>query len=216
NVDGSVWVIFKGEIFNYVELRCELEAQGYRFKTSSDTETIVHAYEEYGISFAHKLNGMFAIAIWDTRKEMLFLYRDRFGVKPLFYATLPKDLVFGSEIKTVLDHPAVGRDLDYEALSHYLSLRNVPAPYTLYQDIRARLGGRARAQTGCILRATDRREVCDRAPRVRNELARLAVRASRRRSPSRSAVRRGDLFVLAFAFHEAVCNGGALRRRSGR
>ncbi len=141
NEDGTVQVIFNGEIFNYVELRRELEAKGYHFRTSSDTETIIHAYEEHGDSFAHKLNGMFSIALWDTRKQRLLVYRDRFGVKPLFYANVGGVLVFGSEIKTVLRHPAVGRELDSAALSHYLSLRNIPAPYTIYRDIRALLPG---------------------------------------------------------------------------
>lgn len=141
NEDGTIHVVFNGEIFNYVELKAELEAKGHQFKTNSDTETIVHAYEEYGKSFAHKLNGMFSIAVWDTRKKTLLLYRDRFGVKPLFYSRLPDGVVFGSEIKTLRVHPAVGRELDYEALSHYLSLRNVPAPYTIYSDIRALLPG---------------------------------------------------------------------------
>jgi asparagine synthase (glutamine-hydrolysing) len=141
NEDGTVWAIFNGEIFNYIELRAELEAKGHRFKTNSDTETIVHGYEEYGTAFAHKLNGMFTIALWDTRKRTLFLYRDRFGVKPLFYSALGKDLVFGSEIKTLRCHPAIGRELDYGALSHYLSLRNIPAPHTIYRDIRALLPG---------------------------------------------------------------------------
>lgn len=141
NEDGTVWTIFNGEIYNYIELRSELEEKGHRFKTNSDTETIVHAYEEYGTAFAHKLNGMFTIAVWDARAQRLLLYRDRFGVKPLFYCALSKNLVFGSEIKTLLCHPAVGRELDYEALSHYLALRNVPAPYTIYRDIRALLPG---------------------------------------------------------------------------
>jgi asparagine synthase (glutamine-hydrolysing) len=137
NEDGTVQVICNGEIFNYIELRSELEAKGYRFRTSSDTETIVHAYQEYGPSFAHKLNGMFAIGVWDSRNETLFLYRDRFGVKPLFYGRSSQDLIFGSEIKTLMVHPSIGRELDHEALSHYLSLRNVPAPFTIYRDIRA-------------------------------------------------------------------------------
>src|SRR6185436_3387780 len=101
NEAGTVQVICNGEIFNYIELRSELEAKGYRFRTSSDTETIVHAYEEYGVSFAHKLNGMFAIALWDTRSQRLLVLRDRFGVKPMFYANLDGALVFGSEIKAV-------------------------------------------------------------------------------------------------------------------
>src|SRR6266446_10480854 len=141
NEDDTIHVIFNGEIFNYVELKAELEAKGHQFKTNSDTETIVHAYEEYGRSFAHKLNGMFSIAVWDTRNTTLLLYRDRFGVKPLFYSTIPSGVVFGSEIKTLRVHPALGRELDYEALSHYLSLRNVPAPFTIYRDIRALLPG---------------------------------------------------------------------------
>lgn len=141
NADGTVHVVFNGEIFNYIELREELEAKGYQFKTSSDTETIIHAYQEYGVSFAHKLNGMFAIALWDKRAERLLVYRDRFGVKPLFYANVGGSLIFGSEIKTLLCHPAVGRELDSAALSHYLSLRNIPAPFTIYRDIRALLPG---------------------------------------------------------------------------
>lgn len=141
NEDETIWVIFNGEIFNYIELRAELEAKGHSFKTSSDTETIVHAYEEYGTAFAHKLNGMFTIAIWDTRERRLHLYRDRYGVKPLFYSKKNGSLVFGSEIKTVRCHPLVGNELDPAALSHYLSLRNVPAPFTIYQDIRALLPG---------------------------------------------------------------------------
>jgi len=141
NEDGSIHVVFNGEIFNYVELKAELEAKGHHFKTNSDTETIVHAYEEYGVSFANKLNGMFAIAIWDARERVLLIYRDRFGVKPLFYSVLNDSLIFGSEIKTVRAHPAVGRELDYAALSHYLSLRNVPAPFTIFKDIRTLLPG---------------------------------------------------------------------------
>lgn len=141
NEDGTVQVICNGEIFNYVELRSELEAKGYRFRTSSDTETIIHAYEEYGVSFAHKLNGMFAIALWDTRRQRLLVLRDRFGVKPMFYANGGGALIFGSEIKTVRCHPLVGSELDSAALSHYLSLRNIPAPYTIYRDIRALLPG---------------------------------------------------------------------------
>jgi asparagine synthase (glutamine-hydrolysing) len=137
NEDGTIHVIFNGEIFNYLELKAELEAKGHQFKTNSDTETIVHAYEEYGLAFAQKLNGMFSIAIWDTRNKTLHLYRDRFGVKPLFYSSLSNGVVFGSEIKTLRVHPAIGKELNYEALSHYLSLRNVPAPYTIYRDIHA-------------------------------------------------------------------------------
>ena len=141
NEEGTIHVVFNGEIFNYLELKAELEAYGHDFRTNSDTETIVHAYEQWGLSFANKLNGMFAIAIWDARNQTLLVYRDRFGVKPLFYSALNGSLIFGSEIKAVREHPGLGNDLDYEALSHYLSLRNVPAPFTIFRDIRALLPG---------------------------------------------------------------------------
>jgi len=141
NEDNTVWVIFNGEIYNYVELRKELEAKGHRFKTLSDTEIIVHAYEEYNLSFCNKLNGMFSIGIWDTRNKTLILIRDRFGIKPLFYMHKPNALVFGSEIKVLLSHPDVSKEIDYEALSHYFSLRNIPAPFTIYKDIKALLPG---------------------------------------------------------------------------
>jgi len=137
NEDGTVYVVFNGEIFNYLELKKELESAGHCFKTSSDTETIIHAYEEYGTSFLHKLNGMFSIALWDSRIKTLLVARDRFGVKPLFFMVHNNNLVFGSEIKALLQHPAISRELDHEALSHYLSLRNIPAPFTVYKDVKA-------------------------------------------------------------------------------
>ena len=141
NEDNTVWAIFNGEIFNYIELRKDLEDKGHQFRTSSDTETIVHAYEEYGSCFTHKLNGMFTIALWDTHTRTLRVYRDRFGVKPLFYSIRSKFFAFGSEIKSLLQHPSITRELDSGALSHYLALRNIPAPFTIYRDIRALLPG---------------------------------------------------------------------------
>lgn len=141
NEDGTIHVVFNGEIFNYTEIREELETKGHLFKTASDTETIVHAYEEYGLSFLHRLNGMFAIALWDKREKRLILIRDRYGVKPLFYMFKENKVVFGSEIKAVLCHPAVSREIDNEALAHYFALRNIPAPFTVYRDIRALLPG---------------------------------------------------------------------------
>jgi asparagine synthase (glutamine-hydrolysing) len=137
NEDGTISVGFNGEIFNYLELRADLESKGHRFRTHGDTETIVHAYEEYGDAFAHRLNGMFAIAIWDARRRALRLVRDRYGEKPLFYAVSGSSLVFGSEIKSVLRHPAVSRALDPEAMAHYFGLRHIPAPFTIYRDVRA-------------------------------------------------------------------------------
>ena len=137
NEDGSISVGFNGEIFNYLELRADLEAKGHTFRSHGDSETIVHAYEEYGEGFAHRLNGMFAIALWDGRTRTLRLVRDRYGEKPLFYAICGATLVFGSEIKSVLRHPAVSRDLDPEAIAHYFGLRHVPAPSTVYRDVRS-------------------------------------------------------------------------------
>src|SRR5215510_7629685 len=119
NEDGSIRLVFNGEIFNYLELRAELEAKGHTFKSLGDGETIVHAYEEYGPDFGHRLNGMFAIAIWDARTRSILLMRDRYGEKPLFYAIRDRTLIFGSEIKAVLLHPGVSRELDPAALAHY-------------------------------------------------------------------------------------------------
>ncbi len=134
---GKRWVVCNGEIFNYIELRKTLEALGHRFTTRSDTETIIHAYEEYGDQAPHKLNGMFGIAIWDDLEKKLTLLRDRYGVKPLYYAFIDGELIFGSEIKAALKHPKVSRQLDYEALSHYFALRNIPSPFTIYKNIRS-------------------------------------------------------------------------------
>lgn len=137
NEDGTIQIAFNGEIFNYLELRAELEARGHTFRTRGDGETIVHAYEEYGAGFGHRLNGMFAVAIWDSRTRSTLLVRDRYGEKPLFYAIRNGALIFGSEIKAVLRHPDVSRELDPEALAHYFGLRHIPAPFTAYRDIRS-------------------------------------------------------------------------------
>ena len=113
NEDGTVWVTYNGELYNELELRPELEAKGHRYRTVSDTESLVHLYEEEGPDFVRRLNGMFALAIWDQPRGRLVLARDRMGQKPLFYAELPGGgLAFGSEPKAVLRHPEVGRDLD--------------------------------------------------------------------------------------------------------
>lgn len=137
NEDGSIRVAFNGEIFNYLDLRADLEAKGHTFRTQGDGETIVHAYEEYGDAFGHRLNGMFAIAIWDARNNTTRLVRDRYGEKPLFYAVCHGALIFGSEIKAVLRHPAVSRELDPEAIAHYFGLRHIPAPFTAYREVRS-------------------------------------------------------------------------------
>lgn len=136
NEDGSIWLIYNGEVYNYVELRAELEQAGHRFASSTDSEVIVHGYEQWGFDCLQRLNGMFAFAIWDQRRRRLWLVRDRLGVKPLFYAISPAGVTFGSEVKAVLDSPAVDRVLDYEALAYYLALNYLPAPFTLFKRIR--------------------------------------------------------------------------------
>jgi asparagine synthase (glutamine-hydrolysing) len=136
NSDRTAWIVFNGEIYNYRELRKQLEARGHQFYTDSDTEAIVHAYDEYGTECPKYLRGMFAFAIWDEGAKSLFLARDRVGKKPLLYAQLNGQLVFGSEFMALLQHPEVSRDVDYEAIHHYLSFICVPAPLTAYQAIR--------------------------------------------------------------------------------
>ena len=136
NEDGSIWVVQNGEIYNFLELRARLESSGHRFATHSDTEVIVHLYEEMGEQFAEALDGMFAIAIWDDRRKRLILARDRYGKKPLLYAEAAGRLWFASEFQALLADAAISRDIDYEALDEYLSFMSVPAPLTIYKQIR--------------------------------------------------------------------------------
>ena len=134
--DGSVTIVFNGEIYNFLELKPQLEARGHRFTTHSDTEAIVHAYEEFGPECLQHLRGMFAFAIWDEKARRLFIARDRAGKKPLYYTTTPKGtLVFGSELKALLEHPDVVKELDPEALDAYLTLGYVPDPLSIFRDI---------------------------------------------------------------------------------
>ena len=136
NEDGTIWTVFNGEIYNYVELRDFLVSRGHRFSTETDTEVIVHLYEEQGEEFLSSLRGMFAIALWDDRKKRLLLARDRLGKKPLFYSTIPeKGILFGSEIKAILEDPEVARGLNVEALDAYLTLLYVPSPLTMFKNI---------------------------------------------------------------------------------
>ena len=137
NEDRSVIVVFNGEIYNYRELRSGLESRGHRLATSSDTEVIVHLYEEAGDDCVRELRGMFAFALWDTRRQRLLLARDRLGIKPLYYADHRGQLVFGSEIKALLQHPAIEARPNAEALGHFLSLKYVPAPQTMFDGIHA-------------------------------------------------------------------------------
>ncbi len=137
NEDGTVWVILNGEIYNFRALRSELESRGHQFSTLSDTEVIVHLYEERGDDCVAVLAGMFAFALWDERRQRLLLARDRLGKKPLYYAHRPgRALTFGSELKAVVTDPEVPRELDLEALDRYLSLLYVPAPGTIFRDVR--------------------------------------------------------------------------------
>ncbi len=136
NQDRTAWIIFNGEIYNYRELREKLEKLGHTFYTNSDTEAIVHAYDQYGADCPKHLDGMFAFAIWDERTQELFLARDRVGKKPILYAQVNGQFVFGSEFSALLLHPAVDREIDTEALHHYLSFMCVPAPLTAYRSIR--------------------------------------------------------------------------------
>jgi asparagine synthase (glutamine-hydrolysing) len=135
NEDGTVWITFNGEIYNHLALRRELEAKGHRYRSHCDTETIVHLYEEEGARCVERLQGMFAIAIWDTRRRELFLARDRLGIKPLYYARPPGGFLFGSEIKALLAHPAVSPEIDEEAFFHYLTFVCTPAPLTMFKGI---------------------------------------------------------------------------------
>ncbi len=136
NRDRTKWLVFNGEIYNYRELRQKLEKLGHTFYTNSDTEAVIAAYDQYGTDCPKHLRGMFAFAIWDERDKSLFLARDRVGKKPLLYARSPGQLIFGSEFSALVLHPDVSREVDYEAIHHYLSFMGVPAPRTAYQAIR--------------------------------------------------------------------------------
>lgn len=137
NEDQSIVIVFNGEIYNYKELIPRLQEQGHQFKTVCDTEVIIHLYEEYGDACVDELRGMFAFALWDTRRRRLLIVRDRLGIKPLYYTLADNRLVFGSEIKAILEHPAITPRLDMDALGNFLSLKYVPAPQTMFAGIRA-------------------------------------------------------------------------------
>ena len=137
NADKSKWIIYNGEIYNYREIRRDLDGRGHKFYTNSDTEAIVHLYDEFGVDCLQYLRGMFAFAIWDERDRSLFVARDRVGKKPLLYSHRPDgSLIFGSEFNALLQHPSVSRDVDYEAIDSYLSYLCVPAPMTAFKEIR--------------------------------------------------------------------------------
>jgi asparagine synthase (glutamine-hydrolysing) len=135
NEDGTVWIVFNGEIYNYQELRQGLRSRGHIFKTQTDTEVIVHLYEEYGEACAAKLRGMFAFAIWDDKKQQLLLVRDRVGIKPLYYWLTGKSLVFGSEIKAILADPEVQPEVVPGMIDRFLTFYYVPGQETLFRNI---------------------------------------------------------------------------------
>lgn len=141
NEDGTIWVTYNGEIYNFPELREELMRRGHAFSSRSDTEVIVHGYEEWGERCAERFNGMFAFGIWDGRQKKLVLVRDRLGVKPLFYYLDKDKLLFASEIKGILQHPKVSKELDYSALFDYFSLNYIPSPKTPFSRVRTLLPG---------------------------------------------------------------------------
>jgi asparagine synthase (glutamine-hydrolysing) len=136
NEDGSVWIVFNGEIYNHLELRRELEGKGHRYVSATDTETLLHLYEEEGEAMLPRLRGMFAFAIWDERRQRLFAARDRIGIKPFYFSQQDGRFLFASEIKALAEHPSVTMDVDDEALYHYLTFMTTPAPATLVAGIR--------------------------------------------------------------------------------
>ena len=137
NADKNKWIVFNGEIYNYQELRKGLEERGHKFYTNSDTEAIIHLYDEYGADCLQHLRGMFAIAIWDTVDKTLFLARDRVGKKPILYSHQSNgDLIFGSEFQALLQHPDISREVDLEAIDSYMSYLCIPAPKTAFKQIR--------------------------------------------------------------------------------
>ena len=135
NEDKSVWLVCNGEIYNFKELKKELEDKGYKFNLKSDSEIIVHLYEEYGIEFVKKINGIFAIAIWDEKKQRLTIVRDRLGIKPLYYSINNKGVIFSSEIKGILAHPLFKKEINFEALHYYFFHNQIPTEKTIFKNI---------------------------------------------------------------------------------
>ncbi len=134
-IDEQTWLVFNGEIYNHATLRAGLEERGHRYASRTDSETILHLYEERGLDFIHDIEGDYAIALWDARAKQLVLVRDRIGVKPLYFYHRNGRFIFASEIKSILQHPAVTPDIDEQALYHYLTFLTTPAPSTLFRDI---------------------------------------------------------------------------------
>ena len=141
NEDGTVWIVFNGEIYNHASVRAKLQSRGHQYSTHSDTETIVHLYEEYGADCVQHLRGMFAFAIWDARAQRLFIARDRLGIKPLYYQLTPEHIVFGSEIKVILAFPETRLQFDRTILPEYLAFGYLSGEQTFYGGIRKLMPG---------------------------------------------------------------------------
>ena len=135
NEGGTVWITYNGEIYNHKDLRSKLEAKGHAFKSRSDTEVILHGYEEWDVGVLDHIIGIFAFAIWDSRSNSLFLARDGLGVKPLYYTLTPNGFLFASELKALLQEPSVDRTFNFEAIHYYLSYLWCPAPHTMLKSI---------------------------------------------------------------------------------
>lgn len=136
NEDGTLWITYNGEVYNFKPLREELLRRGHKFETRGDTEVILHGYEEWGPDVVKKLNGMFAFVVWDERKKTFFAARDHMGIKPFFYAVQNGTFYFGSEIKAILAHPEFKKELNEQGISYYLTFSTTPAPHTLFRDVR--------------------------------------------------------------------------------
>jgi len=141
NENHSIWIVYNGETYNYKDLKKDLEKKGHIFYTKTDTEVLVHLYEELGDSFVKKINGMFAFAIWDSNKNKILLGRDRLGIKPLYYCLIDGRLLFASEIKSILQYEEVKREIDYQALNDFFTFRYIPGSRTIFKDIKKLLPG---------------------------------------------------------------------------
>src|SRR5215472_3168024 len=141
NENRDIWIVFNGEIYNHADLRTDLEKRGHQYRTRSDTETIVHLYEEYGSDCVKHLRGMFAFVIWDGRKRVLFAARDRLGIKPFYYRWDGQTLLFGSEIKTILAYPGVAAEFNRSALAEYLAFGYLTGPQTMFAGVRKLMPG---------------------------------------------------------------------------
>lgn len=149
--DGRLTIVYNGEVYNFLEIKTSLLGKGYKFSTNSDTEVVLRAYEAYGEDCVKHFNGMFAFAIWDSSKKTLFLARDRFGKKPLYYTARGNQFVFGSELKAVLRHPAVRREIDIQSVSKYLAYEYVPSPNSIFKNIhKLEAGSRLTVDDGAI------------------------------------------------------------------